>query len=70
MITRTVGQLRKALKNLPANMPIYVSDHDHGTYETNGPLHVAEVKDQAEAEPWRPIEKDFEIEGPYLNLRL
>lgn len=62
----TVSDLRKALKGLKGNTPVYVSDHDHGKYETISKAYRAEKLNQEEADPWDEVDEDFKIEGDYF----
>jgi len=68
----TVGELRKALKGLPANMPCYNVDHDHSEWETNGRTKYAEVRNQKDMDDYAKqcLEKDqfFKIKGRYLAI--
>lgn len=70
----TVSELRNNLKGLSGDMPIYISDHDHGTYETNGNLRSANVVDHADMSDEdirRHKYNGFEImKGKYLSLRV
>ncbi len=65
----TVSQLRKKLKGIDCKLPVYIADHDHGTYETNGRLSFVRVVNQADNEIER-IEPQFIIKGKYLVLRV
>ncbi len=41
----TVSQLRKKLKGIDGNLPVYIADHDHAEYETNSIANQAYVVD-------------------------
>lgn len=68
----TVGELRKALRGLPSNMPCYNVDHDHSEWETNGRTRYAEVRNQKDMGEYaqESLRKDpgFKIKGRYLAI--
>lgn len=70
----TVGKLKKALKGLPDNTPVYTQDHDHAEYETNGLARYATLMNQKDATDYQrkqqDLDGDFKIEGPYLVIRV
>lgn len=66
----TVGKLKKALRGLPDNMPVYTRDHDHSEWETNGRASDAVVLNQADMDDYAQQSLDenseFKIEGDYF----
>lgn len=67
----TAGKLRKLLIGIPANTPIYIADHDHGTYETNSIARIAKLINQEDADPW-DVDRLAEVQkitGPYFVIR-
>lgn len=69
----TVSELRKKLKGLKGDMPVYISDHDHGEYETNGSLGSVKVINHSNMDEMdlKSHRRDgFEIKhGDYLSLK-
>jgi len=45
----TVKQLIKQLEKMPQNLQVYVSDHDHSEYETNGEVGDVTLIDRSNA---------------------
>lgn len=68
----TVGELIKKLKGLDGNLPVYISDHDHSEWETNGKLNSVYKVNQKDMDKWNKKHLDpiFKIEGEYLVLRV
>ena len=68
----TVGELQKALRGLPKDMPVYTVDHDHSEWETNGRASKAEVRNQEDMSEYaqESLEKDdtFKIKGDYFII--
>lgn len=60
----TVSELRKALKGIKGDTPVYMADHDHGTYETNSLVNRVMLIDQKNADDWeiKRLDKEFHIE--------
>ncbi len=70
----TVGQLKKALKGIDDKTPIYLADHDHSEWETNGQANRVEVINQKDFDQWTQdrLKKDsqFKIDGTYVVIRV
>ena len=70
----TVGQLKKALKGIDDKTPVYLADHDHSEWETNGQANRVEVINQKEFDQWTQdrLNKDsqFKIDGNYVVIRV
>jgi alpha-N-acetylglucosamine transferase len=70
----TVGQLKKALKGIDEKTPVYLADHDHSEWETNGQANRVEVINQKDFDEWTQdrLKKDsqFKIEGTYVVIRV
>lgn len=64
----TVGELKQKLKGVPDNLQVYISDHDHGTYETNGKLGFVSVLDQKDKSETEILDKIYYIKGKYVCL--
>jgi len=69
-MSMTVADLRKAIKGVDGKMPIYSRDHDHSTYETNGPIGLVEVLDQEDMDEWdkKSLDEPHIIKGKYLVI--
>jgi hypothetical protein len=69
----TVKELRKALRGVPDNMPVYIADHDHAEYGTNSIAGLAYVVDQNELNEFEKesLERnpEFKIKGKYFVIR-
>ena len=68
----TVSELRKKLKGIDGNIEIYISDHDHGTYETNGKLKDLRILNQKDMSDWdkQNLDEIFKIKGTYVSMRV
>jgi len=70
----TVGQLKKALKGIDEKTPVYLADHDHLEWETNGQANRVEVINQKDFDQWTQdrLKKDsqFKIDGTYVVIRV
>jgi len=70
----TVGQLKKALKGIDDKTPVYLADHDHSEWETNGQANRVEVINQKDFDQWTQdrLKKDseFKIDGTYVVIRV
>jgi hypothetical protein len=70
----TVGQLKKALKGIDDKTPIYLADHDHSEWETNGQANQVQVINQKDFDQWiqARLKKDsqFKIDGNYVVIRV
>lgn len=70
----TVGQLKKALKGIDDKTPVYLADHDHSEWETNGQADRVEVINQKDFDQWIQdrLKKDneFKIDGNYVVIRV
>jgi len=70
----TVGKLKKLLKGIDDKTPIYLSDHDHSEWETNGRANDVELINQDDFDDWTKakLETDyqFKIKGNYLVIRI
>ena len=70
----TVGKLKKALKGIDDKTPVYLADHDHSEWETNGRASIVELINQKDFDDYiqGEIEKDscFKIDGNYIVIRV
>ena len=70
----TVGQLKKALKGIDDKTPIYLADHDHSEWETNGQASSIDIVNQKNFDQWIQdrLERDseFKIDGNYVVIRV
>ena len=68
----TVSQLRQKLKGLDGKLPVYISDHDHGTFETNGKLGNVNKLNQEDMDDLdkNSLDDVFKIKGTYVSLRV
>jgi len=69
----TVGELKKALKGINNNVPVFNVDHDHSEWETNGAAGYAELRNQNNMSNYAKecLEKDdgiFKIKGNYFAI--
>lgn len=64
-----VSDLRKAIRRLDGNMPVFIADHDHGEYEYNSIAGSAKVMNQDGKTASQEIGHEFIIEGDYLVIR-
>lgn len=64
----TAKELRKALKGIPDNTPIYIRDHDHDTYETNSKARNAELLNQVDMGQPDELDECYRIEGDYFVI--
>lgn len=69
----TVAELRKELRGIPGDMPVYIADHDHAEWETNSIAGCVFVVNQTTLSnnDRRELDKDpnFKIKGKYLVIR-
>ncbi|HYD90495.1 MAG TPA: hypothetical protein VEA37_03290 [Flavobacterium sp.] len=65
-----VKDLIKKLKKFDGDLPVYIADHDHATFETNGQaysVHIVDQKNMDKAAKAR--QKEFyKIEGEYIII--
>jgi len=72
----TVGDLKKALRGLPKDMPVYTQDHDHAEWETNGLAGWCGVRNQLDMDDYaqEQLSKDkddcFKIDGDYFVVKV
>ena len=68
----TVGKLKKLLKGIDDKTPIYLADHDHSEWETNGTASDVRIVNQNDFDEWtqKRLEKDeqFKIKGTYVVI--
>lgn len=62
----TVKDLRRALKGVPGNTPVFTADHDHGKYEWNSRARTAELVNQLGVER---VQEEFKLKGNYFVIR-
>lgn len=68
----TVSELRKKLKGVNGDLPVFVSDHDHGRYEWNGKVGDVLLLNQRDMDDFerKALDKNFAIIGNYISIRV
>lgn len=64
----TVKELKKALRGMPDNAPVYTRDHDQRDYEVNYLVREVELLNREDANEYELRNANFNIEGDYVVL--